>query len=107
MSDNIRLSLSYVTGFRIDPQMPENFIKSIVANQAAFGLDLAEPVMEQLAGHYELVMEANPLLHLVGPCSAEEFAVRHVLESLSLLKYLPPNAGFADVGTGAGFPSIP
>jgi 16S rRNA (guanine527-N7)-methyltransferase len=52
-------------------------------------------------------MEANPLLHLVAPCPPEEFATRHVLESLSLLKYLPPNARFGDVGPGAGFPSIP
>jgi 16S rRNA (guanine527-N7)-methyltransferase len=33
--------------------------------------------------------------------------VRHILESLTLLEFLPRNAKFADVGTGAGLPSIP
>jgi 16S rRNA (guanine527-N7)-methyltransferase len=54
-----------------------------------------------------LVQEHNPLLHLVGPCSPEEFATRHILESVTLLEHLPKNARFADVGAGAGLPSIP
>jgi len=47
------------------------------------------------------------VLHLVGPCTPEEFAVRHVLESLILLKFLPQEAKFVDVGPGAGLPSLP
>jgi 16S rRNA (guanine527-N7)-methyltransferase len=46
-------------------------------------------------------------LHLVAPCRAEEFATRHILESLTLLEFLPQNVDFADIGTGAGLPSIP
>ena len=89
------------------PGMRETFIKAVFDNQAEFGLDLGNEIVGRLADHYEMVIEANPLLHLVGPCSAEEFATRHVLESLTLLEHLPANARFADVGTGAGFPSIP
>ena len=44
---------------------------------------------------------------LVAPSSAEEFAIRHILESLTVLEFLPENARFADVGTGAGLPAIP
>ena len=77
------------------------------ANEAAFGLELVDEVVDRLADHFELVMEHTPLLHLVGPMSAEEFAVRHVLESLTLLEFLPEGARFADVGSGAGFPALP
>lgn len=70
-------------------------------------MELSEPGIERLADYYELVQEQNPLLHLVGPCSPEEFAIRHILESLTLLNHLPQGAKFADVGTGAGLPSIP
>jgi len=87
--------------------MRGTFIKAVLDNQAAYGLDLGDEIIGRLADHYELVIAANPLLHLVGPCPAEEFAIRHVLESLTLLEHLPANARFADVGTGAGFPSIP
>lgn len=87
--------------------MRDQFIAAIDKNQAAFGLDLDDRRKVLLADHYEIVMEHNPLLHLVGPCTPEEFAVRHVLESLTLLEFLPFNAGLADIGPGAGFPSIP
>lgn len=85
----------------------EEFIKALRANEAAFGLELGPGAAERLADHYELVTEHNPLLHLVGPSSPEEFAVRHVLESLTMLEFVRKGATFADVGTGAGFPAIP
>jgi len=87
--------------------MPEKFIETIHNSQSEFGLKLEENQIKKLAGYYDLVQKNNPLLHLVAPCSEEEFAVRHILESLTLLKFLPEKTKFADVGTGAGLPSIP
>ncbi len=87
--------------------MKEKFIETLYTNQTKFGLNLDQSQIEKLADYYELVQKHNALLHLVAPCSEEEFAVRHILESLTLLKYLPQRAKFADVGTGAGLPSIP
>ncbi len=87
--------------------MRDQLVKAIRSDQATFGLDLTELVIQRLGDFYDLVQEHNPLLHLVGPCSPEEFAIRHILESLALLKYLPAGAMFADVGAGAGLPSIP
>ena len=85
----------------------EEFISAIRSHQSAFGLDLSSDVIERLADHFDLVTEHNPLLHLTGPCTPEEFAIRHVLESLTMLEFLPEGSRFADVGSGAGFPAIP
>jgi 16S rRNA (guanine(527)-N(7))-methyltransferase RsmG len=85
----------------------QQFISAVHANQPVFGLELSRETIERLADYFEFVQENNALLHLVGPCSEEEFAVRHVLESLMLLDHLPKKARFADVGAGAGLPSIP
>lgn len=79
----------------------------IVDHQAAFGLDLSTARIDRLGEYYQIVQEHNPVLHLVAPCSVDEFAVRHILEALTLLKHLPTNAKLADVGAGAGLPSIP
>ncbi len=87
--------------------MTENFTEAIQNFQSDFGLRLEKTHLEKLSDYYELVQRHNPILHLVAPASAEEFAVRHILESLTLLEFLPRNARFADVGTGAGLPSIP
>ena len=87
--------------------MRDAFLEAVRKNAPAFGIDLAEDRLSVLADYFDLVEEHNPLLHLVAPCTPEEFAVRHVLESLTLLEFLPTSARFADVGTGAGLPSIP
>lgn len=87
--------------------MRQEFINAINEHQTAFGLKIADDAIERLADYYEVIQEHNPILHLVGPCTAEEFAIRHILESLTLLEYLPSGMWFADVGTGAGLPSIP
>jgi 16S rRNA (guanine527-N7)-methyltransferase len=86
--------------------MRTEFIKAIKSNRAAFGLQISDEMIEKLADYFGLV-QANPLLHLVALCSPEEFATRHILESLTLLEHLPLNASIADVGAGAGLPSLP
>lgn len=87
--------------------MRDEFINAIKNHQPAFDLELPYDAINRLADFYELIQEHNPILHLVGPCSPEEFAIRHILESLTLLEYLPNGIWFADVGAGAGLPSIP
>lgn len=87
--------------------MSEEFIESIKKHQSDFQINLSGEKISALADFYEIVMTHNDLLHLVAPCPAEEFATRHVLESLTLLEFLPARARLADVGAGAGLPSIP
>lgn len=87
--------------------MRTKFIDAVKTYQSEFGLNLADPKIELLADFYETIQESNELLHLVAPSSIDEFAIRHILESLTLLEFLPENAKFADIGPGAGLPSIP
>jgi 16S rRNA (guanine527-N7)-methyltransferase len=85
----------------------EQFKRALADHGPSFGLELQQLEIERLAAYYELVLKWNPGLHLVAPCSADAFALRHVLESLFLLKHLPLHASIADVGSGAGLPMIP
>lgn len=87
--------------------MENEFVEAVKKHQSEFNLNLTDEKISALAGFYELITTNNEFLHLVAPCSAEEFAIRHILESLTILEYLPENARFADVGTGAGLPAIP
>ena len=69
--------------------MRTEFIKGIKTHQSTFGLKLPDDAIERLADYYDLIQEHNEFLHLVGPSTPEEFATRHILESLTLLEYLP------------------
>lgn len=85
----------------------QQFFDALTLNQQSFDVSLNVEKINELANYYEFVQKNNALLHLVAPCSPEEFAVRHILESLLLQNFLPENAGFADIGAGAGLPSMP
>lgn len=87
--------------------MRQELIAALGVNQLSFNIKLGDDSIGRIGDYYEFVQQHNKLLHLVGPCSPEEFATRHILESLTLLENLPKNAKFADVGAGAGLPSIP
>jgi len=74
---------------------------------SSYGVTLASEALNSLAKYFEVLSAWNSRLHLVSFRSPEEFATRHVLESLLLLKYLPPDARVGDVGSGGGLPIIP
>ena len=85
----------------------QQFIRALESNQEEFNIALSTEKIFNLAGYYELVQKHNEILHLVAPAPVETFVVRHVLESLFAEKFLPKNARFADIGTGAGLPAVP
>jgi 16S rRNA (guanine527-N7)-methyltransferase len=83
------------------------FEKTLEAEMAVYGVALSKEALRELARYYRLLNVWNPRLHLVSFRSPKEFATRHVLESLFLLRYLPQGAHLADVGSGGGLPIIP
>lgn len=85
----------------------QRFEQSLRLRMSGYDLDLSAETITQLAEYYRLLTRWNDRLHLVAPCTPEEFATRHVLESLLLLKHLPRDAKIADVGSGAGLPIVP
>lgn len=85
----------------------QRFEQSLGDRMSSYDLALSAETLTQLDEYYRLLTRWNERLHLVAPCTPEEFATRHVLESLLLLKHLPHDAKIADVGSGAGLPIIP
>lgn len=83
------------------------FRGTLKAEIPAYSVTLSKEAVDGLARYYELLNDWNSRLHLVSFRSPEEFATRHVLESLVLLRYLPHSARVGDVGSGGGLPIIP
>ena len=83
------------------------FRNALERNAATYGVSLNTDTLDSLSKYFEVLETWNARLHLVAPTSPREFATRHILESLMLLKYLPPGVAVADIGSGAGLPIIP
>jgi len=72
-----------------------------------FGLDTAQ--IDKFEKFYRLVIEQNRVMNLTTITEPHEFAVKHVIDSLSAWdeKIFQGAEKFLDVGAGAGFPSVP
>jgi 16S rRNA (guanine527-N7)-methyltransferase len=61
-----------------------------------------------LAQRYaELLATDGVVAGVIGPREAPRIWSRHVLNSVALAEFVPPNASVVDVGSGAGLPGIP
>lgn len=89
------------------PTPTEQFAAALKMHSSDFGVELGGNDIAKLQDYYALLRKWNSHLHLVAPCTPGEFATRHVLESLLMLRHLPPNASVADLGSGAGLPIMP
>jgi 16S rRNA (guanine527-N7)-methyltransferase len=89
------------------PTDQERFEDELRMRAADFKVELNADVLVRLGRYNRLLLKWNDRLHLVAPCSPEEFATRHVLESLLVLRHVGAGMHLLDVGSGAGLPAIP
>lgn len=84
--------------------------KDILKEQAALsGIELSENQIDSLEKYYKLLIEWNEKMNLTALTEPHDVALKHFCDSILLLKYadIPQNSRLIDVGTGAGFPSVP
>ncbi len=76
---------------------------------ASFGIDAPSDVYERFYRYYELLIEYNKKVNLTAITQSDEVAVKHFLDSVSILSVcdIKKGAKIIDIGTGAGFPGIP
>ena len=74
-----------------------------------FEINLPESAPDKLDTYAQLLVEWNEKMNLTAITEPREIVLKHFLDSLLLLKAveLPEGASLIDVGTGAGFPSMP
>lgn len=89
------------------------FASTIERDAQAYGVRIEQDQLAALNRYREILARWNPRLHLVAPASfddPEEFARRHILESLfalTALAELPAEAPLVDIGSGGGLPIVP
>lgn len=83
--------------------------QSLKEQAQAFELMLSEKQLEDFDLYAKTIVEWNAKINLTAIIKPEEMVVKHFLDSLITLKAItvPQNAKVIDVGTGAGFPSMP
>lgn len=76
---------------------------------SALGILLEDVQLEQFDCYAQTLVEWNQKMNLTAITEPQEIVIKHFVDSLALLTVieLPQGAKVIDVGTGAGFPSVP
>ncbi len=71
--------------------------------------DFTEEQLALFAKLPELYEDWNSMINVISRKDLDQLTLRHVLHSLSILKFhpLPKGISLVDIGTGGGFPGIP
>lgn len=85
---------------------PEEFRQKLLEN----GFDLTDKQMQQFELYYKLLVEWNQKMNLTAITEKSEVYLKHFYDSLTVVMSfdaIPEQLTLCDVGSGAGFPSIP
>lgn len=86
---------------------------TLINNCKKWNIVLTEKQIKQFDQYYDLLVEWNSFMNLTAITEFDEVCQKHFLDSLSIVKAYPDHYfeentfQFIDIGTGAGFPSIP
>jgi 16S rRNA (guanine527-N7)-methyltransferase len=79
----------------------------IIEGARAFDIDLTPDHTSRFAIHATELIRWNQKINLTAITDPLEVAVKHFLDSLPAVRFMPPNATLLDIGSGGGFPGLP
>ena len=71
------------------------------------GVSLNQHMIQRFLAYLKELKEWNQKVNLTSLKEDEPIIIRHFIDSLSLVPYLPKMGSLLDLGSGAGFPGIP
>ena len=74
----------------------------------ANSITISPKQLEQLTNYQEYVLEVNKHMNLTAITSTIDFAIKHIIDSLTILPLISKETDckLVDIGTGAGFPGL-
>lgn len=82
-------------------------IKLLVQGACSLGFNLDENQIEKYSAFMLELSKWNHKINLTAIRGEREIIVKHLLDSLTLLAHVSLSGKLLDIGSGAGFPSIP
>lgn len=95
-------------------EISETFRKNLESGTTALGISVDEEKLSRLFCYYQMLTEKNKVMNLTAITEESEFAQKHIIDSLAIVKagdavreiLEAGDIDLIDVGTGAGLPGI-
>jgi 16S rRNA (guanine527-N7)-methyltransferase len=104
----MRTDLTPISCAKGEPSISKpGFASETVSSWAtANACEISEAQLGALAAFQARVLDVNKFMNLTAITDDENFAVKHIIDSLTILPYIGANSRLIDIGTGAGFPGL-
>ena len=79
----------------------------LIEGTKAFGVQLDGKAIEAFDLYLKELLKWNQKINLTAIRTEKGIVLKHFLDSLSVISYLPKTSVLLDIGSGAGFPGIP
>lgn len=79
----------------------------IISKFKKYGIALTESQAEAFEDYYQFLVQENQKYNLTAITEKEEVVIKHFVDSALPFAHISQNSKVVDVGTGAGFPSVP
>lgn len=81
----------------------------LISAVGKFGIELNDDQIYKFDAYSRMLVDYNEKVNLTAITDPDEIVIKHLADSLAVLKYAPCElkGSLADVGTGAGFPGMP
>ena len=85
----------------------EQWRQLVVRGAGDLGIEITGAQLENLACHASELIKWNKKINLTRISDPGEMAIKHYVDSLACVPYLPAGADVLDIGSGGGFPGVP
>ena len=72
----------------------------------AMGIGVSSSLMKKISRFAEILSDWNKRINLTAISDPEEVAVKHFLDSMAALPFIPEKGRLLDIGSGGGFPGL-
>jgi len=79
----------------------------IIDGAIALGIEVNRQHARQFAIHGIELIKWNKKINLTTITDPQEIALKHFLDSIAPVRWIPPSSSLLDIGSGGGFPGIP
>ncbi len=85
----------------------EEFSAELIEKAKKIEVDILSEEAYQFYEYMDLLLEWNKNINLTAITEPKDVILKHFIDSITINKYLKGIGNVMDIGTGAGFPSIP
>lgn len=81
--------------------------KNVLEKEASnIGITLDNDKLEKFEMYKDILLEWNKVMNLTAITDEYEVILKHFIDCLEMVRYIPKASNVIDIGTGAGFPGI-